>query len=169
MMAILFGNLFAPLIEEAMFRGWLAGTRAWLRFALQMAVAVAILAFTTIFVDLLPEGIVLVATLFALGLIIFAAVRVRARHNIETDVPSWYETRFRWFVWGSTLAFGAVHLWNFEGVSSPLDLLMILSQTTGGLILAYTRLHLGLRAAMAQHAIFNGAFAAISLAIYGSL
>ena len=161
--------LFAPLMEEAIFRGWLPGTRAWLRFALHIAVAVALLGVATILADVLPEGIVLVAPLFALGLMIFAAVRVRERRNTETDVPAWYEAGFRWFVWGSTLAFGAVHLGNFDGMSSPLDLLMILSQTTGGLILAYNRLHLGLGAAIAQHAIFNATFAGLALAINGTL
>ena len=161
--------LIAPLIEEAMFRGWLAGTRAWLRFGLHMAIVVGLLMVTTLFVDVLPGGILALTSLFALGLLIVAALQIRDRGHEETEVPDWFRQHFRWFVWGGTLAFGAVHLWNYQGVSSPLDALLVLSQTTGGLILAYTRLHLGLRAAIAQHALFNGAYAGIALAIYGSL
>lgn len=161
--------LFAPLIEEAIFRGWLAGTRAWLLFGLHMAIVVVLLTVAAVFIDVLPGGILALVTLFALGLAIFAALRVRDRRHEETQVPGWFRSNFRWFVWGSTLAFGAVHLTNFEGVSSPLDALLIPSQTAGALLLAYTRVHLGLRAAIAQHAVLNAVFAALSLAIDGSL
>lgn len=161
--------LFAPLIEEAIFRGWLAGTRAWLRFGLHMAIVVVLLTLAAVSVDVLPGAILAFITLFALGLAIFAALRVRDRRHEEPQVPGWFRSNFRWFVWGSTLAFGAVHLSNFEGVSSPLDALLILSQTAGALLLAYTRVHLGLRAAIAQHAVFNAVFAALSLAVDGSL
>lgn len=161
--------LFAPLSEEAIFRGWLAGTRAWLRFGLHMAVVVGLLTVSAILSDYLQRNLLLAISLFTLVMLAYATARVLARRKIETEVPAWFHRNLHWFVWGSTLAFGAIHLSNFEGISSPLDALMVLSQTTGGLILAYTRLYLGLRAAIAQHAIFNSAYAAISLAIYGSL
>jgi len=161
--------LFAPAIEEAIFRGPLAGTKAWLRFGLHMLIVIGLMIVTTIFTDSLPQSVLMTASLFALGVLIYATARVRAKHRTETEIPVWYRANVRWFVWGSTLLFGAIHLWNFDGVSSPLDALLVLSQTTGGLILAYTRIHLGLVAAIAQHAIFNATYAALSLAIYGSL
>ena len=161
--------LFAPAIEEAIFRGPLAGTKAWLRFGLHMGIVIGLMIATTIFADSLPEYVMLSASVFALGVLIYAVARLRARHRAETGIPAWYRNNVRLFVWGSTLLFGGIHLWNYEGASSPLDVLLVASQTTGGLILAYTRIHLGLAAAIAQHAIFNAAFAAGSLAIYGSL
>lgn len=59
------------------------------------------------------------------------------------------------FVWLSSLVFGAVHLSNYEGTPEIVDILMVLPQTLGGLVIAFTRTRLGLRAAILHHALFN--------------
>jgi membrane protease YdiL (CAAX protease family) len=75
-------------------------------------------------------------------------------------VPAWFTRNFHWFVWGSTLLFGLIHLGNYEPLTHPLGVLVVLPQTIGGLLLAYTRTRLGLRAAMLHHAAYNALFLA---------
>jgi membrane protease YdiL (CAAX protease family) len=75
-------------------------------------------------------------------------------------VPAWFARHFHWFVWGSSLLFGLIHLGNYEPLAHPLGVLVVLPQTIGGLLLAYTRTRLGLGAAMAHHAAYNALFLA---------
>ena len=140
--------VIAPVVEELLFRGWLRGDVAALRFALcgWAAFLIGGLAGETV------NGWV---SFLALGILMAGGAQWLATHKRDTHVPAWFEANFRWMVWGSTLAFGAIHLFNYEELSGPLDLLAVASQTMGGLVLAYTRLHLGLSAAIAQHAAFN--------------
>jgi membrane protease YdiL (CAAX protease family) len=63
-------------------------------------------------------------------------------------------------VWGSALVFGLIHLGNYEPLTHPFGVLVVLPQTIGGLLLAYTRARLGLGAAMAHHAMYNAVFLA---------
>lgn len=83
----------------------------------------------------------------------------RTRHY-DTAVPAWFERHFGWLVWGSTVLFGLVHLGNYEPLTHLLGVLVVLPQTIGGLLLAYTRTRLGLRAAMVHHAACNAVFPA---------
>lgn len=143
--------LFAPVVEEALFRGWLTGRIAALRFAAlgmgALALSLPALLMPEAYADMLNfAGTVLV---FA-GLIHWS----RTRHR-DTAVPGWFTRHFHWFVWGTTLLFGLIHLGNFEPLAHPLGVLVVLPQTIGGLLLAYTRIRLGLGAAMAHHAAFN--------------
>ena len=89
------------------------------------------------------------------GLVQWSLTRTR-----DTAVPAWFKRHFHWFVWGSTLLFGLAHLGNYEALTSPLGVLVVLPQTIGGLLLAYTRTRLGLGAAMAHHAAYNAVFLA---------
>jgi hypothetical protein len=79
-------------------------------------------------------------------------------HRRDTAVPAWFAQHFHWFVWGSSLLFGLIHLGNYEPLTHPLGVLVVLPQTIGGLLLAYTRTRLGLGAAMAHHALYNAVF-----------
>jgi hypothetical protein len=87
----------------------------------------------------------------------------RWRH-VDTAVPGWFVRHYRWFVWGSTVLFGLTHLGNFEPLAHPVGLLVVLPQTIGGLLLAYTRTRLGLGAAMAHHAAYNAVWLAADYA-----
>ena len=51
---------------------------------------------------------------------------------------------YRYLVWGSAIAFGTIHLLNYDELTGPIDLILVLPQTLGGLVLAYTRTRLGL-------------------------
>lgn len=148
--------LFAPLTEEALFRGWMRGQIAALRFA---AFGFAALALFSASLWAPPEwtlmmggaGVVLV---FA-GLVQWSLTRHR-----DTAVPAWFTRHYGALVWGSTVLFGLIHLGNYEPLAHPLGVLVVLPQAIGGLLLAYTRTRLGLGAAIAHHAAYNAVWMA---------
>ena len=153
----LFGYLLlAPVLEELVYRGWLTGRVAALRFAVYGFAAVGLFTASVV----LPAGMAMplslagVAVAFA-GLIHWGLTRER-----DTAVPGWFTRYFKWFVWGSTLLFGLMHLGNYEPLAHPLGVLVVLPQAIGGLLLAYTRTRLGLGAAMLHHAAYNAVFLA---------
>ncbi len=153
----LFGYLLlAPVLEELVYRGWLTGRIAALRFAVYGFVAEAIFI-GALFVDAGTAGPLAIGgvAVALAGLVHWSLTRDR-----DTAVPDWFTRHFRWFVWGSTLLFGLVHLGNYEALTHPLGVLVVLPQTIGGLLLAYTRTRLGLGAAMAHHAAYNAVFLA---------
>jgi membrane protease YdiL (CAAX protease family) len=153
----LFGYLLlAPVLEELVYRGWLTGRIAALRFALYGFLAEAIFI-ATLFVPAaaaMPLALTGVAVALA-GLVHWSLTRDR-----DTAVPDWFTRHFPWFVWGSSLLFGLMHLGNYEALTHPLGVLVVLPQTIGGLLLAYTRTRLGLGAAMLHHAAYNAVFLA---------
>ena len=148
--------ILAPVLEELAFRGWLTGRIAALRFAAYGFAALA-LFIAALFVE--PEYGAPISV--AGSLLVFAGLIhwSRTRHR-DTAVPAWFTRHFRWFVWGSALVFGLIHLGNYEPLAHPLGVLVVLPQTIGGLLLAYTRTRLGLGAAMAHHAVYNAVFLA---------
>lgn len=153
----------APLTEELLFRAWLTGRKAVLRFA---AYGLATLA--------LMLGGVLAGAEWARSLSLMGAAMAFAglmhwglTRQRDTAVPAWFVTHFAAIVWGSTLLFGLVHLGNYSGLGNPLGLLVVLPQVIGGLLLAYIRTRTGLVAAILYHAAYNGLF--FGLALAGSL
>lgn len=157
----LFGYLLlAPVLEELVYRGWLTGRVAALRFAVYGFAAEALL-FASLFAapDMaMPLALAGVGIVFA-GLVHWSLTRTR-----DTAVPAWFTRHFHWIVWGSSLLFGLVHLGNFAPLTHPLGVLVVLPHTIGGLLLAYTRTRLGLGAAMAHHAAYNAIFLAAGYA-----
>lgn len=153
--------IFAPVFEELLFRSWLRGQVAALRFA----------AYGFAAMGLLLAGIILGADdsdlvgLGAVGLVFAGLVHWGLGSHRDTMVPAWFVRHFRWIVWGSTLLFGLIHLGNFTGLTHPLGLLVVLPQTIGGLLLAYTRTRLGLRAAIGHHAAFNAVWLILDYAL----
>lgn len=143
--------ILAPIFEEALFRGWLNGQLAALRFAAIAWIGLLM----SLGAGLLGEGIGDAAGGAALLLVMIGFVQWLATRHTETQVPGWFKRHFAKLVWGSSLAFGLIHLANFQSLGSPIDLMLVLSQTIGGLVLAYTRTRLGLAAAIGQHAVFN--------------
>ncbi len=153
----LFGYLLlAPVLEELVYRGWLTGRTAALRFAVYGFAAEALL-FAALFMD---EGLATPVALAAVGLVLAGLLHWLMTRERDTAVPAWFTRHFHWFVWGSTLLFGLMHLGNYEALSSPWGVLVVLPQTIGGLLLAYTRTRLGLRAAMLHHALYNALYLA---------
>jgi membrane protease YdiL (CAAX protease family) len=153
----LFGYLLlAPVLEELVYRGWLSGRVAALRFALYGFVAEGIFI-ATLFV---PAEAALPLALGGVAVALAGLVHWSLTSERDTAVPAWFTRHFHWFVWASTLLFGLMHLGNYEALTHPLGVLVVLPQTIGGLLLAYTRTRLGLRAAMLHHAAYNAVWLA---------
>ena len=147
--------VIAPLVEELLYRGWLSGRLAALRFALVGWMASALLLFQS--GGNREIAIALVVAAFS-TLMIGAWYWVLYR-DVHAEVPEWFERHFPWIVWASSIAFGLMHLGNYDGEIKLIDCIVVLPQTFGGVILAYTRTRLGLRAAITQHTLFNFAVA----------
>ncbi|MEE4317039.1 MAG: CPBP family glutamic-type intramembrane protease [Erythrobacter sp.] len=148
--------LLAPVVEELVYRGWLTGRMAALRFALYGFAAEAFFV-ATLFVGE-EKGMPL--ALAGVGLALVGLIHWGLTRDRDTAVPDWFTRHFHWFVWGSTLLFGLMHLGNYEPLTHPLGVLVVLPQTIGGLLLAYSRTRFGLRAAMLHHAAYNALFLA---------
>ena len=144
--------IIAPLVEEALFRGWLSGHRASLRFAAWGVLAAALFTLTR-----LPQlaDFYLIMMVLAGGIAALAFAQWLYTRNRDTAVPPWFARNFRWFVWGSSLAFGVMHLVNFDHLDSPVDAIIVAPEALGGMFLAYSRTRFGLRAAMVHHALYN--------------
>ena len=143
--------LLAPLLEEPLHRGWLSGRKAALRFA-AFGFAALILLLTGYLIGTNGGRLLALVGVIAafIGLIQWGLTRHR-----DGAVPEAFIRHFRWLVWGSSLVFGLVHLGNFKPLTNPLGVLVVLPLVLGGMLLAYTRTRLGLRAAIVQHAAYN--------------
>ena len=141
----------APIAEEIVFRGWLSGRKGALVLAVVGFAGVAALVFAETYAPSAADMVGLVA-LAALG---FALVYWLATLRQDQPMLPRFRQFYPLFVWLSSIVFGAFHLGNYEGTPEIVDVLMVLPQTLGGLVIAFTRTRLGLRAAILHHALFN--------------
>ncbi|MEM9502008.1 MAG: CPBP family glutamic-type intramembrane protease [Pseudomonadota bacterium] len=156
--------IIAPVWEECAFRGWLSGELRSVAFA---ALGLALLGWLIVSsygpgAD--PSGESgLEALRFVLVLTLGGAVIWWFAPEPWRQVPDWFANNFAAAVWLSSIAFGLMHILDFKGVTNIAHAIVVLPQTLGGLVLAYTRTRLGLRAAIAQHAAYN----ALVIALFG--
>jgi hypothetical protein len=146
--------LIAPLLEEALYRGWLTGRVAALRFAAFGFAAEAC------FIGSLWAGEGWERGFAAAGVVIALAGFMQWLMTRERDraVPAWFTRHFAVLVWASSLFFAGIHLGNYAPLTHPLGMLVVTPQLIGGLLLCYVRTRLGLRAAVAHHAAYNALF-----------
>lgn len=146
--------MIAPLLEELVFRGWLTGRVAGLRFA---ACGFAAMGLMLAGVALVPDhGRFLAwagAAVALAGLVHWSLTR-EGEH--ARKVPPVFIRHFGGIVWAQALLFGAIHLGNYADHANPLGLAVVLPQVLGGLLLAFIRTRAGLAAGMAYHAGYNG-------------
>lgn len=141
----------APIAEEIVFRGWLSGRKGALVLAVVGFGGVAALILAETFAPSAADMVGLVAlAAFGLALVYWLATLRKGQPMLPR-----FRQFYPLFVWLSSLVFGAVHLSNYEGTPEIVDILMVLPQTLGGLVIAFTRTRLGLRAAILHHALFN--------------
>lgn len=145
--------VIAPLLEELLFRGWLTGRTAALRFA---AWGFAAMALMLAGVSLLPEHARALGWAgtgaASAGLVQWGLTR--ARYSARA-VPPALIRHFGWIVWAQAALFGLIHLGNYESPASPLGIAVVLPQVLGGVLLAYIRTRAGLIAAIGYHAAYN--------------
>ncbi|MCM0000364.1 MAG: CPBP family glutamic-type intramembrane protease [Erythrobacter sp.] len=146
--------VIAPLLEELVFRSWLTGRVAALRFA---ACGFAALALMLAGVSLVPDHARMLgwagAAVALAGLVQWSLTRERENAR---KVPPALIRHFGAIVWAQAFLFGLIHLGNYTAPASPLGLAVVLPQVLGGLLLAYIRTRAGLKAAIAYHAGYNG-------------
>ncbi|TAD83880.1 MAG: CPBP family intramembrane metalloprotease [Sphingomonadales bacterium] len=144
---------FAPIFEEMVFRAWLSGRTAALRYGLYGFVAVILLLADVI---LAIEGRVFSG--IAVAVIFIGLLQWGWTQDTDRAVPEWFIRHFRWFVWGSSLMFGLVHIGNDDTPAGLAGLIAVLPQMVGGVLLTYTRTRLGLGWAILHHSAYNAAF-----------
>lgn len=143
--------VIAPLLEELLFRGWLTGRVAALRFA---ACGFAAMALMLAGLSLVPDHARVLAWAGA-AVALAGLVRWGLTRQREREVLPAFIRHFGWIVWGQALLFGLIHLGNYAAPASPLGLAVVLPQVLGGLLLAYIRTRSGLAAGIAYHAGYN--------------
>jgi len=149
--------LIAPVGEELAFRGWLTGRVRALWLLACGFVTAGLLAMVNYKVAEVPASF----AVLAMGLVApIGWWRLRRR-----GVLLGFERAFPVLVWLSIAIFGLSHLSNYPRFTWAL-VPMVLPQLWAGLILTYTRMRIGIYAAMLIHAAANAA--AISLALLGS-
>lgn len=142
--------LWAPLVEELVFRYGLRRLKhLWL--LLPPAIA-AMLSGPGM------AGGLLVAAFMAMCWVPYGAHWPMARKPLPWNVRRRYAAAFPWAFHVSSLAFSAVHLYNFNLAQTPVWLLplLVLPQWVTGMVLGWQRVKHGIGAAIALHAIFNG-------------
>lgn len=143
--------LGAPLVEEVIFRGWLSGRKRHLA-----AIAVPILgAFGAGILSgtgVAGNGIWVIAiAVLSAGITILLFWTGRDRPPMR-----WFERAFPVLFWLSTIAFACIHLANFDAGALWVLLPLVLPQFLLGVLLGYLRVHHGLWASIALHALHNG-------------
>ncbi|MFL0671261.1 MAG: type II CAAX prenyl endopeptidase Rce1 family protein [Erythrobacter sp.] len=149
--------VLAPVLEEALHRGWMSGQIAALRFAAYGFAATGCLL-AGLAVGEQGRGLCL---LLAVMIALAGFVRWLQTRERDRALPAWFTRHFAALVWAGSLFFAAIHLGAYEPLTHPLGVLVVTPQLIGGLFLAYVRTRLGLRAAMLHHAAYN----AVALAI----
>ena len=151
---------FAPVFEELVFRSWLSGRVAALRYGLFGLGALMLLLAD---IALATSG----RALSGLAVVVAFAGLVQwgRTHEADRAVPSWFIAQFRCFVCGSSLIFGLIHLGNDDTPSGLLGLIAVAPQMIGGVLLAYTRTRLGLGWAILHHSLYNAVFFGVPVAL----
>lgn len=143
--------VIAPLLEELLFRGWLTGRAAALRFGAAGFAALALLLAGEVLIPDHARIFGFAGAMVAIaGLVHWSVTRSR-----DAAVPPLFIRHFPVIVWASAALFGLIHLGNFEAISGPLGVGVVLPQVLGGLLLAYVRTRAGLIAAIAYHSAYN--------------
>ena len=142
--------LWAPVAEELVFRYGLRRLKH-LWWLLPLAVA-AMLNGPGL------AGGMLLAGFLALCWLPYGAGRPTARRPLPWTLRRAYLRLFPWVFHLSSLAFSAVHLYNFNLAQTPIWLLplLVLPQWVTGMVLGWLRVRRGIGAAILLHAIFNG-------------
>lgn len=145
--------LWAPIVEELVFRYSLRrpAHALWL-----VPIAVAIML----------NGPKMAAVLFLVAVLLLCWspwARSRIPVPMRSRGRSWalrvrYRSIFPWVFHAASVAFAAVHLYNFNLHQTPLWLLplLVLPQWLTGMVLGWLRVRKGIGASMLLHGLFNG-------------
>ena len=146
---LMLGCLFAPLIEELLFRWHLRKRYASIYF---WFLSIAAIAMSNI------ESIRLNVLVFTLGLSVAIFSHTLLKKQSQTKQAVFWHTFYPFLFYFSALVFGFVHMSNAKGLTleDPSFLFYISSQIVGGLSMGYLRVKYGLIYSILFHACFNG-------------
>lgn len=147
--------LIAPVMEEAVFRGW---QRGWPRALWLLACLIAAVLLLALGSQIAPltRGLILLGGLVAA---LAGWLGLRKRRQPVRGYVAAYPVVY----WLVALGFALAHLSNYPS-ASLLALPMVLPQLWAAALLGFTRQRLGLPASILQHAIANAAALALTLA-----
>jgi uncharacterized protein len=144
---IFYGVFLAPILEEMVFRSWLKWSKRNIYILLIAIILVIALSFFRHRFQ--HVGIILLLSC----IVIFLIYLLRCK-NIEQFINK----HFKYFYWGSSIAFGLIHASNLTGnIWYLIGFSFILGspQIVGGFILGYIRMNYGLRYSILFHLIIN--------------
>ena len=147
--------VFAPVVEELVFRSWLSGRRAHVFVPLVLALTIG----GGVGANLMGASLLIVIAFAIGGLSI--AIWLLIKFSRGGPMP-WFRAGFRWIYYASAALFACVHLLNYEG-SDPVLLLFVLPQFVAGLIFGFARVQYGLWSSIALHVVHNALFITIAL------
>lgn len=151
---ILLAAVAAPLIEEGLFRSWL-GNRWGILLIAPGLLAVAVI-WTLLGREDISSGLRLVAgsaVMSSFALYLARYWRLRSEPGVLDRA---LRRVFPYAFWATSLAFGAMHLANYESGEMGLLLpLLVLPQFIVGVIIGYVRMRFGLLAAIGFHSGYN--------------
>jgi len=148
----------APIGEEILFRGWLSGRPGH--------IAAVVLVLLGALAGLVAAGAGSLLLAFGIAGAVLALAGWLVWRNRARPPRAFMARHFKWFYFGSTLAFASVHLTNFTEGNAVVLLPLVLPQFVLGLVLGYARVTFGLWASVLLHAAHNALF--ISLALAGT-
>ncbi|UVI39700.1 CPBP family intramembrane glutamic endopeptidase [Qipengyuania spongiae] len=143
--------LGAPVMEEVIFRGWLSGRK-------RQFVALATLIAGGLSAGILGASAIPGGGIWMIGVVVlFAGLAGLLFWTGRNRTPMrWFSRAFPLFFWLSTIAFACIHLANFDEGTLWVLLPLVLPQFLLGVLLGYLRVHYGLWASIALHALHNG-------------
>jgi len=154
--AFFFGAvIFAPLIEETIFRAQLRRFSGGILFV-SFVFGIILVALTKTYWAFLVTPFIFT--------VLFIIYRFTLAGSITRKYNFWTKV-FPWYFHFTAIAFALVHLGNFEkGINLlPLGIIYTLPQLAIGLVLGYARMNYGLKYSIALHALYNLSLTALLL------
>ncbi|WP_170132745.1 CPBP family glutamic-type intramembrane protease [Pedobacter cryoconitis] len=159
-MALLLAGLFAPLIEELMFRIWLVYSRTNLSIAI--GTILAALSYKLYFYSGLADGsqYIKVGVLTILIGVVMGCFSFIGLKKIDLNLMRVFKSNSRKLTIISSFIFGYLHLTNYKITPNLLlfSPIVLANYIIGGLILSFIRVRYGLIYAVLFHAVYNSIF-----------
>lgn len=144
---VITGVLFVPTIEEILFRLPLRGAVQTITPALSI-----LLWFLMSWFGGSQISVLSACLLIALNVFVWS----KSWRNINAQIEQIYQAYPRWIFYGSAIAFGAIHITNYERQIWPLLPLVVLPQIVVGLWFGFMRSRYGFIWAVCSHGFYNG-------------
>lgn len=153
--AMVFGAIVAPILEECVFRWQLRKPKVSVWFVM-VSLAIIISSFTS---NEYAKFFIF-AFFFAAGLVVFLVIDKLPRLKVVKSFRRYYIFLFYY----TAVIFGYVHITNIKGltIADPSFVIYIISQIFGGLSMGYIRVKYGLGYSILLHGFFNAIFIPIA-------